>query len=116
MSEPRLREPSVEERELGYHAARFADQEAAKKPHVRERCEDCAFRFGTQPNTYGPTVMNAMKCALEREPFLCHHKDERGELPICAGYALMVDPGAEPRVALWDFCGEPVSSSPEEAQ
>jgi len=104
----RLHEPSVEEREAGYHMARFADAVAKEKPQVRERCHDCVFRFGTVANTSGVTVLNATKCALEREPFYCVHEPKvNGEEPVCAGWALLVDAGAAPIPVPWDFIPEP---------
>jgi hypothetical protein len=103
MSTPRMIEPSIVEREAGYHLARFADQEAAKKPNVRERCDTCAFRLGTDANTYAPTILNAAKCVMEHEPFYCHEGDPAGPLPICAGYALLVRPDAEPIPMPWGY-------------
>lgn len=97
--------------ELGAHLARFADQaEAALRARgvqVPERCSTCAFRAGTTPNGCVTSVMDALKCAIEHEPFLCHH-DKEHRTP-CAGWlAWMADSGryAKPGVAPWPFSDE----------
>jgi len=82
----RLREPRIEERELGYHLVRLCEPEIIANPVARERCEDCVFRFGTVPNTTGETVVAAMDCMRTGEPFFCAH--EPGE-PVCAGWAAL---------------------------
>lgn len=76
--------PTDEGRALGRELARLCDGEAAAHPDAPERCHDCAFRLGTPPNGCAPTLMDAMKCAIEGEPFLCHIDGK-----ACAGWALM---------------------------
>jgi hypothetical protein len=103
LADPRLREPEIIEREAGYHLARYADQSVGAKPQVRERCGGCAFRFGTEANTYGPTILDAMKCVLERVPFYCHEGPLDKAAPICAGWALCVERGGGVVEAPWPF-------------
>lgn len=92
--------PCPEGVELGSHLARFADAEISKlraeHPHAQERCGTCAFRAGTFPNGCAVTLMNALKCALEADPFYCHERDA-----LCMGYlALKSTP---PLKAPWDY-------------
>lgn len=77
---------------LGAELARLTEAELAK---VRERfptaappCNECAFVKGTLPNKCGPTLMDAIKCVVEAEPFYCHKGVGQNEEPkrICAGY------------------------------
>ncbi len=99
-SRVKLNLPTPEGEELGRHMARFADQEAEKLSAaglpVPQRCIDCAFRAGSIPSGCPPTIMTAIKCVFEREPFSCHHGlDADGEpTRICAGYELLTK-GAE---------------------
>jgi hypothetical protein len=87
---PRLvpNEPCADGWAAGAHLARFAEQAIGNGPD--RRCEDCAFRKGTDPNGCVSTVMDALKCVMERTPFLCHHEDAAGNLPPCAGWVAMV--------------------------
>lgn len=82
--------PTPEGAELGRHLARFADQEEAAHPDAPKRCGDCAFRAGTLPNQCPQTLMDAVKCTMEGEPFHCHLGMRDGEpTRLCAGYLLM---------------------------
>lgn len=102
---------------LGAELARFAtDGEvrlAAQGVDVPERCSTCAFRVGTLPNGCVTSVMDAMKCMIEHEPFLCHH--DKAQRTPCAGFlAIMADAGPEsqPGIAPWPFSDE-VSATTE---
>jgi len=73
-----------EGRELGAILARFCDQEAERAGRD-DRCATCAFRFGDHlANGSAATLMSALKCVMEREPFWCHEHDRP-----CAGWLLM---------------------------
>jgi len=83
-------------RALGAELARLCD---AEESHVRERhprsarrCNDCAFRLGTDPNGCPETLMDAVKGLIEGVPFYCHkHFDENGRpTRLCAGWAICV--------------------------
>lgn len=68
-----------------------AEVELRKKfPNHAERCKSCAFRLGTIPNQCAPTVMDALKCVIEKRDFMCHeHFDADGNpTELCAGYLL----------------------------
>lgn len=79
--------PTPEGAEFGSHIARFVDIEVAKMADPPERCDDCAARLGTVPNQCASTLMDLMKCAMERVPFYCH---KPGALKLCAGYVALV--------------------------
>lgn len=68
--------PSPEGADLGRELARLCDGAAAQRHAdgrpVPKRCGTCAFRAGSEPNGCAPTVMDALKCALEQHPFRCH--------------------------------------------
>ncbi len=75
--------PSPEGIELGIEVARLTDG-IVKDGHADGRCATCAFRLGTFPNGCAPTLMDAMKCALEgTTTFLCHEDGEP-----CGGWVL----------------------------
>lgn len=77
-------ETSDEGRELGRHLSRFCD-ERAEESGRDGRCDTCAFRAGDHlANGSAATLMTALKCAAEREPFWCHEHDRP-----CAGWQLM---------------------------
>jgi hypothetical protein len=59
-------------RELARLADRGEDDSRKKFPNTKVRCKTCAFRLGTAPNGTLVTVMDALKCAMEQVPFLCH--------------------------------------------
>ena len=80
-------------RRLGGQMARFADQEEAAHPDARKRCHDCAFRRGEHlANGSEGTLMTALKCALERKRFDCHHRSPAGRVVACAGWRLLLSP------------------------
>jgi len=86
-----------EGRELGAHLARLCDVEAKSKGRDG-RCGTCAFRAGDHLANGSPvTLMSALKCALEDEPFWCHEHDH-----ACAGWALLRVPKGEEQCAPWD--------------
>lgn len=88
-----------EGRELGRHMARLCDQELAGKPD--SRCGTCAFRAGDHLANGSPaTLMDALKCSLERTPFWCHEHDR-----ACAGWAAMKSPKNNAIAVPWDFLG-----------
>lgn len=86
MSTKVINEATAEGFELGYHLARFVDAEEAKGKlaHGRERCHNCAFRQGSYPNGSPQTTMDALKCAIQGDVFLCHE-----DMQPCAGWALL---------------------------
>ncbi len=77
---------------LGVELARITEVELAKVreqfPTVAPPCNECAFVKGTVPNQCGPTLMDAIKCVVEAEPFYCHKGLSENDEPrrICAGY------------------------------
>lgn len=79
-----------EGRNLGEQIARLCDVEALKlmregEWNHDERCASCAFRKGTVPNGCPQTLMDAMKCLMEKVPFHCH-VGEKGEAEVCSGW------------------------------
>ena len=72
--------------ELGYHLARFVDAEEGKSSlsNGRERCHNCAFRQGAYPNGSLETTLDALKCSMNGDVFLCHE-----DMLPCAGWALL---------------------------
>lgn len=86
--------PTPEGMMLGRELARLADVEEARLrerfPRHHPRCDDCAFRLGTNPNGSVPTLMDAVKCVIEGDPFYCHKTLRDGEpRHLCAGYAML---------------------------
>jgi hypothetical protein len=66
-----------ESQQLGAMIASMADKasvQLAAQGEPDERCVSCAFRAGTAPNQCGDTLLDAIKCVVEREPFFCHVK------------------------------------------
>ena len=92
MSEVTRNRPSREGRDLGEQLARLTDAaetEGRKTfPDHMPRCNSCAFTRGTFPNGCLPTVMDALKCAVEGKPFYCHQNlDENGDpIDLCSGW------------------------------
>ncbi len=85
-----------EGRDLGDQLARLCDAELAGKPD--RRCGTCAFRKGDHVANGSPqTLMSAIKCAFEREPFWCHEHDRP-----CAGWEAMKAPKGKEIAAPWD--------------
>jgi hypothetical protein len=51
-------------------------------------CGGCAFRAGTEANTYGPTQLTAKLCLEAGQPFFCHEaRGPHGEPLLCRGFA-----------------------------
>ena len=91
--------PTPEGRELGRELARLADIAEARRleqfPNAHPRCGDCAFRAGTDPNGCVETLMDALKCVVEADPFFCHRHLRDGEpKQLCAGFAALIAEGA----------------------
>lgn len=91
--------PTEEGIQLGTRLAEFASIEASKKPGIKERCQTCAFRSGTIPNGCPPTLMDALKCLIEGDVFMCHE-----ETRPCSGYLLMKMDGKGK--APWEYSDE----------
>lgn len=78
--------------ELGAELARLTEPELAKLqkelPSVPPPCSECAFVKGTTPNRCGQTLMDAIKCVVEDEPFYCHKgvDDQAEPERLCTGY------------------------------
>lgn len=91
-------------RALGAELARLCDAEELRvrerHPHSARRCNDCAFRLGTDPNGCPETLMDAVKGLAENVPFYCHkHFDDDGKpTRLCAGWAILA--GRDVLVAL----------------
>jgi hypothetical protein len=89
-----------EGRALGVEIARLADREALDSGRDG-RCATCAFRAGDHLANGSPeTLMSAIKCIAEREPFWCHEEDKP-----CAGWSLMRFPVGETVPLPWDYIG-----------
>ena len=81
--------------ELGRKLARLCDASLVGKPD--NRCETCAFRAGDHLANGSPeTLMSAMKCAMEGDPFWCHEHDR-----ACAGWVAMRFPKGRTVAAPW---------------
>lgn len=89
--------PTPEGYALGAELARFAEQEIAKGK-ADKRCATCAFRKGTDANGCAPTLMDALKLAMERRPFYCHEAHK-----CCGGWRVLVADVAQE--APWDLIG-----------
>lgn len=82
--------PTPEGREGGANMVRMTEPAIAAlvaQGEPDERCPTCAFRLGTLPNGCTETVLDAMKCGLEGEPFYCHDKHHEGK--TCHGWFAM---------------------------
>lgn len=122
---PARNRPEPAGHELGSRLARFFD-DAAPRFMLRfgalpGRCKSCAFRAGTFPNGCVTTVMDALKCAVEHEPFYCHERPDPDGSPskLCAGWAVLVTTSdGPPGRTFWKFSDEysdqvePNASSP----
>jgi hypothetical protein len=85
-----------EGRALGKELARLCDTRFDGKPDLR--CHTCAFRSGEHlANGSVDTLMSALKCAMEGDPFWCHEEDK-----ACSGWAAFCFPPEKRVVALWD--------------
>ena len=89
--------PTLEGAALGRELARLVDVAEAENlqrfPNQIPRCDDCAFRLGTTPNQCAPTLMDAVKCLVESEPFYCHKGVREGEAPrrLCTGWMVLAN-------------------------
>lgn len=82
--------PTPEGRDVGLNMARMTEPaiaDLAAQGEADERCATCAFRAGTLPNGCAETVMDAIKCGMEGEPFYCHDKRRAGQ--TCHGWFAM---------------------------
>lgn len=76
--------------------ARLCDGEAERTGRDG-RCSTCAFRAGDHIANGSPeTLMTALKCAMEREPFWCHEHDQP-----CSGWLLFRFPAHATVQAPW---------------
>jgi|ERR1700677_1995336 len=88
--------PTPEGRALGREMARLCDGELDGK--CDDRCPACAFRAGSHVANGSPeTLISAVKCLLEGEPFWCHEHDR-----ACAGWAAMRFPKDRLLKAPWE--------------
>lgn len=80
--------PSPEGRKVGAQLARLTDKAFEQfkdaDPPFQEPCTTCAFQGGSFPNGCAETVMDAIKCVMERHPFYCHESKDCKDL--CAGW------------------------------
>ena len=71
---------------------------------IPDRCKTCAFREGTIPNGCPETIMDALKCVMEKEPFMCHHDMKNGKpTKMCAGWIVTQRADRDPVEAPWDW-------------
>lgn len=98
--------PSAEGRIAGAKISALCDDAERSKIIARPRCTTCAFRLGTIPNACLATVMDALKCAVEGRPFLCHEKPGF----LCAGYVVMRQ--RQSFTAPWPFSTEDKTDGP----
>lgn len=84
--------PTPEGQALGTELARLIAPRLAQVkelfPEVPPTCNECAFVAGTIPNGCAETLMDAVKCLAEREPFFCHKgvTDPNNPKRLCAGF------------------------------
>ena len=94
----------------GEHLARFCDVKIEKYRNtgvaVPQRCNTCAFRKGTRPNGCVPTITDALKCVLEKVPFMCHEHRKGDAPPVCAGYMLLTAKKTHKTKVPWKFSDE----------
>jgi len=94
-------EPTEQGIALGKELARLTDVAEAEQrkhfPNQLPRCDDCAFSAGTKPNGCSETLMDAIKCVVELNPFYCHKGCDADGTPkhICRGWWLLVSAGRE---------------------
>ena len=71
---------------------------------IPDRCRTCAFREGTVPNGCEETVMDAIKCVIEKVPFMCHHDMKNGKpTKMCAGWIVTQRADQAAGKAPWDW-------------
>lgn len=106
--------PTPEGRELGENLARFTEIELARLrerfPVHAEPCGTCAFRRGTIPNGSLATVGDALKCAMEGVPFMCHESlggNEGKPSRACVGWCILSGAASgRPVECPWPFSEE----------
>ena len=90
-------------RQLGAQMARLCDREA-ETAGCDGRCDTCAFRGGDHIANGSPeTLMDALKCVLERTPFFCHEPGR--ENAPCAGWLALRSPAGSEVTAPWPTMG-----------
>lgn len=92
-----------EGRQLGGLLSGYVDAEVTRDPTLRPRCYDCAFLKGRAPNGMAATLMNALKCVIEREPFWCHLTYDDGKERLCAGWEALMAKDDPAGIAPWPF-------------
>lgn len=97
-----VNDPTPEGAALGKHLARWVDAEMDGPRILRPRCSDCAFLKGTPPNQIAGTLMTALKCVIEKEPFYCHSERGVRSGPLCAGWEALINRKGPPGTAPWD--------------
>lgn len=89
--------PTPEGQRLGELLANYWEQEApafyAAWPDSPPRCETCAFRKGTYPNGCPASLMDALKCLMEHDDFMCHEHPGRH----CMGFVVLAMAGDQTR-------------------
>ncbi len=98
--------PCAQGRLLGRELARLADKAEAERvqqfPNTKVRCRTCAFRLGTVPNGCVTTLMDAVKCAMEQVPFMCH--ESPGNTEPCMGWVEFANVAQrDPMPTPWEF-------------
>lgn len=106
-----LNRPSPLGRELGAELVRLYEPEIARLAAAGvpdERCASCALRLGTWPNGCETSLMDAIKCAFEGVPFLCHENGRMvdGVRPECHGWRAMVPKDGGVREMPWSWSYE----------
>ena len=89
-----LNRPTPEGRALGTELVRLIEplvQQFVRDGGHDSRCASCAFRLGTVPNGCGPSLLDALKCVMEGEPFYCHMEDRP-----CHGWVVATVPRSIP--------------------
>lgn len=98
-------------RQMGAEIGRLTETVIAKTSTSDDRCKTCAFRAGTLPNGCEETVMDAMKCVLERRVFMCHQTFNASGKPteVCDGWRIASESvnGLPSLVAPWSYSREP---------
>lgn len=98
-----VNDPSPLGEQLGAMLSRFVDAEMDGPRILRPRCHDCAFLRGTEPNKIAGTLMTALKCVIEKEPFYCHAERGVSSGHLCAGWEALIDAKGPCGRAPWEF-------------
>lgn len=98
--------------QLGKILAKWCDDAEPKArlrmPDLPPRCQSCAFRDGPHvANGSVATTMDALKCVMEGNEFLCHQPDRKDE--FCSGWAMFMLAKDEPAFVNvpWPFSDDP---------